>query len=238
MGEHMAKTFVLLHGAWHGGWCWERVADILRARGHRVTTPTQTGLGERRHLLTADLGLDTFIDDLTNHLIFEDLTGVVLVGHSFGSNGVSGAVEHVPERVSDVIYLDSTILGPGERLVDHMSPGALKERVESINNSPDGISIPPPPAEVFGVLDPADKAWVEARLTPHPSSAMLSPLPIKGPPGGVRPTRYIACAEPRYHPTERVRGWADKYGWPVDEIQTGHDAMVTAPLALADLLDR
>ncbi|MFK7943979.1 MAG: alpha/beta hydrolase family protein [Paracoccaceae bacterium] len=233
----MAKTFVLIHGAWHGGWCWERVADILRTRGHRVTTLTQTGLGERRHLISTNLTLDTFIHDATNHLTYEDLTDVVLVGHSFGSNAVSGAAERMPERIAEVVYLDSTILGPGERLVDHMSPGALRDRVQAIKGSPDGISLPPPPAEIFGVLDPADQAWVEARLTPHPISTMLAPLPITTAPGAGKRTRYIACMEPLYHPRERVRGWADTYGWPVSEISTGHDAMVTAPMALADLLD-
>lgn len=234
----MAKTFVLLHGAWHGGWCWEQVAEPLRARGHRVTTPTQTGLGERRHLISANLTLETFTDDLVNHLQFEDLTDVVLVGHSFGGNALSGAAERVPERIAQLIYLDCTILGPGERLIDHMSPGKLRERVKAFEASPDGISIAPPPAEVFGVTDPAQRAWVEARLTPHPISTMLARMPTKGAPGGDLSARYIACTDPLYHPRERVRSWAGDRGWAVDEIQTGHDAMVTAPAALVDLLDR
>ena len=95
----MSKTFVLLHGAWHGGWCWRFVADILRARGHEVTTPTQTGLGERRHLISAEITLQTFIDDLVNHVLAEDLNDVILVGHSFGGNAVSGAAEAIPESV-------------------------------------------------------------------------------------------------------------------------------------------
>lgn len=234
----MSKTFVLLHGAWHGGWCWERVSAPLRARGHRVTTPTQTGLGERKHLISDKLTLETFTEDLVNHLLFEGLNDVILVGHSFGGNALSGAAERIPERISELIYLDSTIVRGGARLVDQMSPGKLKERVKAFQASPGGISIDPPPSEVFGVLRPADQAWVEARLTPHPISTMLSPVPIEGPPGNGLPARYIACTDPLYHPRERVKDWAGDLGWPVDEIATGHDAMVTAPDALVALLDR
>lgn len=233
----MAKTFVLLHGAWHGGWCWERVAEPLRARGHRVTTPTQTGLGERRHLLSGDLSLETFTNDLVNHLRYEDLSDVTLVGHSFGGNALSGAAERVPDRIAELIYLDSTLISGGERLVDHMSPGKLRERVKAFEAAPDGVAIAPPPAEVFGVLDPADQAWVEARLTPHPISTMLSRLPISGRPGNGLPARYIACTDPLYHPHERVRDWGEMLGARVDQIATGHDAMVTDPQALVALLD-
>ena len=98
-GSDMSKTFVLLHGAWHGGWCWQFAADILRSRGHRVTTPTQTGLGERRHLMSAEITLDTFVEDLVNHILAEDLTDITLVGHSFGGNAVSGAAEAIPSRI-------------------------------------------------------------------------------------------------------------------------------------------
>ena len=234
----MSKTFVLLHGAWHGGWCWERVAEPLRARGHRVTTPTQTGLGERRHLISGDLTLETFTDDLVNHILFEGLTEVVLVGHSFGGNALSGAAERIPERIAQLIYLDCTITRAQERLVDHMSPGKLRERVKAFEASPDGISIAPPPPDVFGVLDPADQAWVAARLTPHPISTMLAPLPIQGRPGNGLPARYIACTDPLYHPQERVRGWAEMLGCTAEAIATGHDAMVSAPQALVDMLDR
>ena len=234
----MSKTFVLLHGAWHGGWCWEQVAGPLRARGHRVTTPTQTGLGERHHLISADLTLETFGQDLINHVLFEGLTDVVLVGHSFGGNAVSIAAERIPERLAQIIYLDCTIFQGGARLVDNMSPGKLRERVKSFEASPDGIAVDPPAPEVFGVLDPAQAAWVAARLTPHPISTMLAPLPITGKPGNGLPARYIACTDPQYHPTERVRDWAEMLGCAPEQIATGHDAMVTDPDALVEVLDR
>ena len=234
----MAKTFVLMHGAWHGGWCWNQVAESLRVRGHKVTTPTQTGLGERRHLISADLTLQTFIDDMVNHVLAEDLTDVTLVGHSFGGNAVSGAAEAIPERIANLVYLDCTILMAGDRLIDLLPAGEVVNRIQSAKERGDEIGVPPPDVSVFGVLDPVLAAQVQPRLTPQPISTMFSRLPIKGLPGNGLPARYIACTDPQYHAPERVRGWADKMGWPVDELATGHDAMITDPAALVEMLDQ
>lgn len=230
-------TFVLLHGAWHGGWCWSRVAGPLRARGHQVTTPTQTGLGERWHLMSRDITLETFTRDLVNHLVYEDLTDVVLVGHSFGGNAISGAAERVPERIGELVYLDSMVIQGGETPFDHLPPERVAERVRLAEESSGGLSIPPPPAAAFGVTDPADAAWLEARMTPHPLSAFRSKLPIHGAPGNGLSARYIICTDPIYEPLEAVRTWVHKTGWTIEEIATSHDAMVTAPAALVDLLD-
>src|SRR6202163_696893 len=102
-----AQTFVLVHGAWHGGWCWSRVADRLRAAGHQVFTPTQTGLGERRHLLSQDITLDTFIKDIVNVIEAEELSNVILVGHSFGGWAITGRANAMPDKVRHLVYLDS-----------------------------------------------------------------------------------------------------------------------------------
>jgi pimeloyl-ACP methyl ester carboxylesterase len=98
-----ARTFVLVHGAWHGGWCWEKVAAILRGQGHEVHTPTQTGLGERAHLMSRAITLDTFVDDIANVLTFTNLDDVVLVGHSFGGNAISGVADRMPERIRKLV---------------------------------------------------------------------------------------------------------------------------------------
>ena len=234
----MPKTFVLLHGAFHGGWCWERVAGPLRARGHRVTTPTQTGLGERRHLISREITLATFIDDLVNHLLYEDLTDVVLVGHSFGGNALSGAAERAPQRIAELVYLDSMVIEGGMAQFDGLTPETVAERLRLAEETSGGLSIPPPPASAFGVRDPDDAAWLEARMTPHPVSTYRSPLPIAGPPGNGLPARYVACTDPVYHPLEAVRRWVARAGWRIEEMATGHDAMVTAPAALVEVLDR
>jgi len=127
-----SRTFVLVHGMWHGGWCWSRVAEALRARGHRVTTPTQTGLGERKHLLSASITLDTFVADVVNHLEWEDLSEVVLVGHSFGGAPISGAADGAPERIAKLIYLDAAIMEDGETWAHYISCAAPAYRPTAI----------------------------------------------------------------------------------------------------------
>src|SRR5690606_951056 len=108
-----ACTFVLVHGAWHGGWCWSRLASLLRAAGHNVYTPTLTGLGERNHLLNNDVGLQTFVDDIVNVLVWEDLQDVILVGHSFAGVVITGVADVMPERIRQLVYLDAFILESG-----------------------------------------------------------------------------------------------------------------------------
>ena len=112
------NTFVLLHGAWHGGWCWHDVAVLLRAQGHSVTAPTQTGLGERRHLLSGAITLETFVQDLVEHLEAEEIEDAILVGHSFGGMAISGAADRVPQRIRHLVYLDSMVLEDGQAFFD------------------------------------------------------------------------------------------------------------------------
>jgi pimeloyl-ACP methyl ester carboxylesterase len=232
-----AKTFVLLHGAWHGGWCWERVAEPLRARGHRVTTPTQTGLGERSHLLTPEVDIGVFVMDLVNHILWEDLDDAVLVGHSFAGNTISGAAERVPERIRRLVYLDALIPESGRSPFDELPADVAAARIRLAEETSGGLSVPPPPAAAFGVTDPDDAAWLEARLTPHPLRAFMSSQRFRGAPGNGLPARYILCNDPVYGPLESARRRARALGWPIAGIAAGHDAMVTAPAALVDLLD-
>src|SRR5437763_6310667 len=100
-------TYVLVHGAWHGGWCWQRVTPLLRAAGHEVYTPTLTGLGERAHLGTPDVGLATHVEDIVTMLEYEDLTDVVLVGHSYAGMVITGVAHAVPSRLTHLVYLDA-----------------------------------------------------------------------------------------------------------------------------------
>ena len=108
-----AKTFVLVHGAFHGGWCWRDVAQSLRAAGHTVFTPTQTGLGERRHLLSRDITLDTFVLDVVNVIESEELGDVILVGHSFGGITITAVADRLPERLRHLVYLDAGVVHSG-----------------------------------------------------------------------------------------------------------------------------
>lgn len=230
-------TFVLLHGAWHGGWCWRRVADVLRARGHYVTTPTQSGLGERAHLLSPDITLETFCEDLRLHLEFEDVQDAVLVGHSFGGSPISYAAERTPHRVGRLVYLDATIVFGGETPLDKMPPDVAALRRQMAKDTSGGLTLPTPPAEAMGVRDKADAAWIERMMTPHPFRTMETTLPLDGAPGAGKPASYVVCANPTYAPLEAARGRARDLGWAMSEIDAGHDAMVTSPEVLADLLE-
>src|SRR5262245_47912163 len=118
----MTKTYVLVHGAWHGAWCWRDVAAALRAKGHHVTTPTQTGVGERSHLMSRDITLDTFVADIVNHIETEELSDVILVGHSFGGVSITGAADRIPSRLRHLVYLDGVILQDGHNVFSTVPP--------------------------------------------------------------------------------------------------------------------
>lgn len=237
VSQASGQTFVLVHGAWHGGWCWSRVADRLRAAGHRVFTPTQTGLGERRHLLSKDITLDTFTTDIVNVIEAEELNDIVLVGHSFGGNAISGVADRMPERIRHLVYLDSLVVEGGKAPFDNLSPDVVAARRRAAEESSGGVSLPNPPPSVFGVLDAVDAGWVRRRLTPHPISTYTSKLNISGPVGNHLPRTYVHCTNPSYEALQASRDWVKaQQGWRWAEIATGHDAMVSAPDELARLL--
>ena len=238
--ERRPSTFVLVHGAWHGGWCWSRVASRLRAAGHAVFTPTLTGLGERRHLISPQINLDTHIDDVANLLEFEGLDRVVLVGHSYAGIVISGVADRASasSRLRQLVYLDSLLLESGKSLFSDFPQAVVEQRLKAIRDTGGGVgaaaALPP---SAFGVKDAADAAWVARHLTPQPVGTYLQPLLLKAPLGNGLPKTYIECTgDPiaTLEPTKaRVRADA---GWQRRTLATGHDAMVTAPGPLADLL--
>jgi pimeloyl-ACP methyl ester carboxylesterase len=232
-----AQTFVLVHGAWHGGWCWSRVADRLRAAGHRVFTPTQTGLGERKHLLSKDITLDTFTKDIVNVIEAEELANIVLVGHSFGGNAISGTADAIPGKIRHLVYLDSLMVDAGKAPFDNLPPDVVAARRKAADETSGGLSLPAPPPSAFGVSDASDTEWVKRRLTPHPLGTYTSKLNIKGPVGNNLPRTYIACTSPSYAALQASRDWVKaRAGWRWAEIATGHDAMVMAPDELTRML--
>lgn len=232
-----AKTFVLVHGAYHGGWCWVRVADVLRSHGHRVTAPTQTGLGERSHLLSEAVSLSVFIDDIVNHLVWEDLSEVVLVGHSFGGVVITGVADAASERIMRLIYLDALLVENDEAPFDLFPEDVVAARIEAAHATRGGLAFPAPPAESFGLSDPADVAFVERRLTPHPLATYRNTLRLDHAFGNGLPIDYVMCTDPAYSLAPTLHGRARAGGWPLTELATGHDAMVAAPAATADLLE-
>ncbi len=232
-----SKTYVLVHGAFLGGWCWGKVASILRGRGHTVYTPTLTGLGERSHLISKSIDLDLFVTDLTNVIKFEDLNDIVLVGHSFGGVPISGVADVMRDRVRQLVYLDSVILENGQTVFDQLPKDVVATRTKAAQDSSGGLSVPPPPPSAIGVSDPAQAQFVQRHLTPHPFSSFVSPLKLASKAGSGLPATYIVCTNPLYEPTGPSRTWAKAAGWKMIEIRSGHLAMVIAPDRVADLLD-
>lgn len=231
-------TFVLVHGSMHGGWCWQRVVPLLRVAGHEVFTPTLTGLGERAHLAHPGIDLDTHIQDVLGVLEYEDLSDIVLVGHSYGTMVITGVADRGPERIAHLVYLDGVIAGDGQALLDFFPPEGQAIRRERVEAEGDGWVLPPADPSAFGVTDPEDVAWVRAKLVPQPFETFTQLLRLANPAGFAGPKTYIACVAAsaaiwRDSAIERVRA---EGGWRYRELATGHDAMITAPPALTDVL--
>ena len=214
----IAKTLVLVHGGFHGGWCWSRVAALLRARGHTVYTPTQTGCGERSHLMSKSITLDTFVDDIANVFIWEDLHDVVLVGHSFGGIAVTGVADRMPERISRLIYLDAVILESGETLFGQLPPDVVLARMKAAEPS-GGVSIEPPPPGAFGVHDSEQSKWLQARLTSHPLGTYTSALTLAHPVTNGVPAVYVQCTDPVFSSLQSTRDWVKANGMKTVQLQ-------------------
>jgi pimeloyl-ACP methyl ester carboxylesterase len=228
-------TFVLVHGGWHGGWCWRRVTPLLRAAGHEAWTPTLSGLADRAHLLTPGIGLQIHIQDIASLLDYEELEGVVLIGHSYAGMVIAGVAAAVPERVGHLVYLDAFVPGAGDSLVSLLPPDRAAYYQEQAATHGDGWRVPPPPIAAWGVTDAADVAWLETRLTDHPLRSFTQPLPAAAP---ELPRTYVHCTEGPIvasFASFATRARSDP-SWHYHELATGHDAMVTAPRPLAEVL--
>ncbi|MFB9202741.1 alpha/beta fold hydrolase [Nonomuraea spiralis] len=221
-------TYVLVHGAWHGGWCWRHVSARLREAGHEVHAPTLTGLGERAHLADPGIGLRTHVDDLLGLLTYEDLREVVLVGHSYGGLVVREAADRAPERVSRIVMIDAWAARDGESLED-LAPTFFLDWIESATVN--GM-MPPSSAATVGVTEPDQVAWVESRLTAHPRRTFSEPTRLSGAVDTI-PCRAVICTPGGPMPFPRL---AEEHGWAATVLDVGHDAMVTAPRELADVL--
>lgn len=230
------KTYVLVHGGFHGGWCWKQVAANLRARGYVVYTPTLTGLGERSHLMSIGPRLSTFIEDVAQVLLYEDLHDVVLVGHSFAGSIVSALADRMPDRIGHLVYLDALLLQSGQATAD-TAPPELIETYKQRAMAHDGVSIPPGPSDYFGVTDPSMAAWLQTKLCSHPLQTYFDKLALKNLLGNGLPATYIACSKPFFAATAPSRKLARILpGWDYKEISCGHDAMLLKPLEMAHML--
>jgi len=230
------RTFVLVHGSWHGGWCWRRVSDRLTTEGHRVFTPTLTGLADRSHLMSAGITLDTHITDIVNVFRWEEIENAILVGHSYAGWVISGALEKVHDRVAAAVFLDAFLPENGDRGYDYTRDANRRGLDEALAKG--AVSRPPPPAAAFGIQNPADVAWVEPRLTPQPVSVSLYPIQLGGRREMVKTKLYIRA--PRYEQWSFDKALAKcqaDSSWRTMVIEDcSHDVMVDAAPRLADIL--
>lgn len=235
-------TFLLVHGAWHNGRCWERVVPLLESAGHHVFTPSLTGYGDKAHLLSPEVGLDTHVGDVVGLIHEEDLSEVVLVGHSYAGLVISSVANEVPERIAHLVYLDAMVPEHGETAVD-VQP--LTQRLIDLAAKSDSPwRIPPmpemlPPLGLFGVTDPADVAWLRTMLSDQPVRCLQQPVRLDNPDTDLIPRTHIHCvgAEPEGI-TRRPVPAIQPNGSPaqVRELPTGHDCMITMPAELSALL--
>ena len=234
MATSAAKTFVLVHGAWHGGWCWRRVSDLLQRQGHKVFTPTLTGLGERSHLMSKDIRLATHVTDVVNHIKWEGLEGVVLCGHSYGGMVVSGVAEQTADKISSIVFLDAFVPQNGEALAD-LTGAATLDLLRAAAQRGD-IGIPARTAASFNVNE-KDSAWVDAMCVPQPIATFLDKMTLTGARERIARKSYIRAlnnANPGFDKA-MARAKADP-SWRTYEVPCGHDVMVDMPERLAEIL--
>lgn len=224
-------TFVVAHGAWSAGWAWKKMHPLMAERGHRLVTPTYTGLGERGHLASAAIDLETHIADILGVLTFEGLRAVNLIGHSYGGMVATGVADRARARIVRLIYIDAFAPNDGDSVIDLLPEQARAQR----KPSPDGFISPMPMPPDTG---PRDRAWADPLRRPQPARTFEQKLKLRN--GALTLSRhYIYCT--RNAPDDRFRRFyerAKREGWGAYEINSSHNPHITCPEVLADLLDR
>jgi pimeloyl-ACP methyl ester carboxylesterase len=229
----MAATFLVCHGAWSAGWAWKKMHPLMAAAGHRLVTPTYTGLGERDHLANPSIDLETHIQDVLNVVKYEDLREIVLIGHSYGGMVATGVADRARNRIVQLIYLDAFVPDDGQSLLDLNEPG--RQRMREIAKSGDGWRVPPSP--IPADTSQADVEWLAARRVDMPIKCFEMKLKLSG---GERtlPRSYIYAT--RITPADTFGPFARRAkteaGWRYYEIDASHAPNVTAPEALMALL--
>lgn len=238
-GSPLNSPILLVHGAWHGGWSWKKLKPLLERAGHAVYTPSLTGLGDRRHLATPEIGLDTHINDISNILDLEDLHDVVLVGHSYGGMVITGVAALMPERIGKLVYLDAFLPDDGSSLNDYV-PAMVPGYEQSVARDGGGWLLPftgTLSLAALGITDPADIAWMQPRMVEQPYRTFTDK--VRAPAGKLTEldrTYMLSSRRPHYlAAAERAR----TQGFAVVELAGGgHDVMVTRPVELAATLLR
>jgi pimeloyl-ACP methyl ester carboxylesterase len=233
-----AKTFVLVHGAWVGGWCWTHVASRLRAMGHVVTTPTCPGVGELRHLPAGDINLSTYIKTIENHIVLEGLKEVILVGSGFSGVVISGVADRIPHALSHLVYLDAMVLHSGSSVFESQPAAVTNKRLEQVKREGKGIAIPAPSPASFGIKNADMQKWVAERLAPQPVGTYTEKLILNHPLGNGVPKTYVDCNAAEFPPLAEVKkALREQPGWTVRTLPVHHDPHLTEPELLTEFLN-
>jgi pimeloyl-ACP methyl ester carboxylesterase len=229
-----AKTFILVHGAWHGGWAWQRVTDRLRARGHSVFAPTNTGLGERAHLLRPGIDLSLHIVDVLGVIKYERLRNFVLVGHSYGGGVISGIAEAVGDAIQSIVFLDAFIPDNGDSTLDLVQP-AVQDVIRGALARGE-ITVPVRDAAAFKVNE-KDRAWVDSLATPQPIATFTEKLKLTGARERIAKKTYIrASGYPNVSFEKALARVKADPSWRTYEVPCGHDVMIDDPERLTEIL--
>lgn len=233
-----SRTYVLIHGAWHGGWVWKGVADALRAEGHRVSALTLTGLGEREHLLTPEVGLDTHTDDVVNHIKMEKLTDVVAVGWSYGGMVLTGVLSRVPDSIASAVYLDAFVPEDGKSLADYVAREQQVNFDEAQGRGELTIRLPDTAyQDRWGITEERVLASAIPRLSPQPIKTMTDPVSAPlGLPDSINYTYIKLGGDQRVPFMPFFEKAIANSSFDTEILEDGHMIMLTAPETLFQLL--
>ncbi|HVV93795.1 MAG TPA: alpha/beta hydrolase family protein [Hyphomicrobiales bacterium] len=230
-------TFVLVQGAFEGGWYWKPVATLLERQGHTVFRQSLTGLGERSHLLSRSIDLETHIADVTSLIRYERLDGVTLVGHSYGGMVVTGVADRMAERIGALIYLDAALPESGQSMFDLILPARREAMLAAAAAAGEGWTVPCPPVTSWGIEDAEQAAEMEALVGPHPLACFTQKLALAGNHLSIRRMAYVLASRYRPSPFERIAAWARATpGWESHELPTHHFPMLSMPAEVCGIL--
>jgi pimeloyl-ACP methyl ester carboxylesterase len=233
MSSNSPKTFLVCHGAWSAGWAWKKMHPLMQAAGHRLVTPTYTGLGERAHLAHRGIDLNSHIEDVLAVIRYEDLRDIVLIGHSYGGMVATGVADRARDKVSRLIYIDAFVPRDGQSLLDLNE--VARPRMQELAKTGEGWRVPPNPTP--SDTSPADVEWLSARRVDMPIKCFETNLKLQGGPLTL-PRSYIYAT--RITPADTFGPFARETksdpAWNYHEIDASHSPNVTAPEALMALL--
>ena len=238
-------NFVLVHGAWHGGWCWRHVVQALGAAGHRAHAVTLTGLGERMHLMSPAITLETHITDVLDAIEMEEMDDVILAVHSYAGMIGTAVADRRPQRLRHLVYVDAVVPQPGESWSSTHTAATREARLAAAAGSPD-FSMPPPDPAVFGLVG-EQHAWCARRQRPHPGHTYQATLDFDPQRVAAVPRTFVSCIQPALATIDAIRprvaddafwggAWRAGGGMRVVELKTGHDPMISAPQDLTRIL--